>query len=148
MFFLILYIYLESLVSAFAVQFAEPAVVHGFVFPFAYISAGGLYTEAEKLWLLFHLELTTPFFVSTIASSLKLKIKFSWQCNDVYREWLEKKKNALGNGRKSQLALLYWTLDVLHHNIVLGFPLAFSRLGWCLWLLHCMDLGLLPNTFY
>lgn len=124
-------------------------VLFGFVFPFAYISVGGLYTEAEKLWLFSHLELEPPFFFpSTIARGLKMRIKFSWRHNDVYYQWLE--KNVLGNLRKSQLALLFWKFDVLHHNIVVhAFSSGFQQ-TWLLSVITVLYGSWIPpkHTFY
>lgn len=110
-------------------------VLFGFVWPFAYISAGGLYTEAEKAAVIWPLGAGTFFPLTTANSPKGGKTKFSWRCNAIYYQQLETK--ILGNLRKSQLALLFWRFDGLHHNIVF---LTFSsglQQTWLVVALYC-----------
>lgn len=100
-----------------------------------YISVGGLYTEAEKTAVIWPLGAWT-FFPLTAANSPKRgKTKFSWRCNAVYYQQFETK--ILGNFRKSQLALLFWRFDGLHHNIVLPAFSFGTQKTWLAVVLHC-----------
>lgn len=122
----------------------------GFLRPLAYISAGGLYTEAEKAEAIWPLRAGTFFPLTTANKPQKRgwgggigKTKFSRQCNAV-----KLKLKILGNLRKSQLALLFLRFDGLHHNTVL---LAFSSGLEHIWLvaaLYSKASGFLPNPFY
>lgn len=70
-------------------------VLFGFVWPLAYISAGGLYTEAEKAALIWTLGAGTFFPLITANSTKRGETKFSWQCSVAYYQQLE--KQILGN---------------------------------------------------
>lgn len=101
-------------------------VLFGFVWPLLTSQQAGCTQKLKKLQLFDHLEQGPIFHSQRLTAQKRGKTKFPWRCNAVYYQQLEKKK-ILGNLRKSQLALLFWRFDGLHHNIVL---LAFSSWTW------------------
>lgn len=67
-------------------------VLFGFVWPLAYISAGGLYTEAERAAVIRPLGAGMFFPLSAANSPKRGKTKFPWRCNAVYNQQLQTKK--------------------------------------------------------
>lgn len=119
-------------------------VLYGFVWPLAYISAGGLYTEAEKAAVIWTLGAGT-FFPQQPAAQKEGKQSFSDDAMTFTTSRLRKKKKILVNLRKSQLALLFWRFDGLHHNIVL---LVFSSGLQRTWPVIVMYLGFFSDTHF
>lgn len=91
-------------------------VLFGFVWPLAYISAGGLYTEAEKAAVIWPLGAGT-FFPLTTAKKGENKIFLTMQCRLLPAAWVKKKKKHSGKSQEittGTVILKVWWLTSQH----------------------------------